>query len=415
MSQNNMYICAVTILMIWMFTMNYAIASDSENRKVEGVFYLDGSQVTVEIVDGKIDRIIRNEKSTTAGDKKVFIAPGFIDNQVNGYLSHSFVRDGLTVDQVRLITKAFWSKGITTYVPTLTTGSAAQLRTNFKIMHEAIQDPEIALSVPGFHLEGPYISPVEGYRGAHNEEWVRPPDWQEFMDLYRASGNHIIEVTVAPEMEGALSFIEKLRKMDIVVALGHHNGSAEQIQAAIDAGASIATHLGNGCANSIHRHNNPLWPQLADDRLTASLIVDGFHLTRDEVQVFYKVKGPDRTILISDLSSLAGMPPGEYERFGSTVVVHPNGMISLPSQNVLAAASFLITSGVENVMRFTGCTLGDAVHMASRNTARLLNLRDRGEIRVGMRADLVLFTLQDGHINIRNTFVAGKEVYRAAD
>jgi N-acetylglucosamine-6-phosphate deacetylase len=284
---------------------------------------------------------------------------------------------------------------------------------NFSIMKEAIADEEISLSVPGFHLEGPYISPVDGFRGAHPAEWVRPPDWNEFQSFYEASGKHIIEVSVAPELEGAIDFIRKLRELDIIVALAHHNGSVLQIKEAVDAGAVLSTHLGNGCANMIHRHNNPLWPQLADTRLTASLIVDGFHLTREEVQVFTRAKGAEGVIIVSDLSSLAGMPPGEYERFGRTVVVHPNGMIALPSQNVLAAASFLITRGVENMVRFTGCSLADAIHMATRNPARLMGLRDRGTITPGKRADLVLFSFEDGKINIIRTYVAGKLVYEA--
>ena len=384
-----------------------------DSMKIEGKFYFDDTPVSIEIHDGLIKRINRLEKTAETANAKIYIAPGFIDNQVNGYLSYSFTRPGLTVEQVRTITKGFWSKGITTYVPTLTTESKERLIENFGIMKEAIADEEISLSVPGFHLEGPYISPVDGFRGAHPAEWVRPPDWNEFQSFYEASGKHIIEVSVAPELEGAIDFIRKLRELDIIVALAHHNGSVLQIKEAVDAGAVLSTHLGNGCANMIHRHNNPLWPQLADTRLTASLIVDGFHLTREEVQVFTRAKGAEGVIIVSDLSSLAGMPPGEYERFGRTVVVHPNGMIALPSQNVLAAASFLITRGVENMVRFTGCSLADAIHMATRNPARLIGLRDRGTITPGKRADLVLFSFEDGKINIIRTYVAGKLVYEA--
>jgi N-acetylglucosamine-6-phosphate deacetylase len=391
------------------------LAAGDGTMKIEGIFYLDYQPVSVEIQDGKIERLTRLEKLTDLRNEKLFLAPGFIDNQVNGYLSYSFTRPELTVEKVRIVTKGFWQKGITTYVPTLTTESRERLLENFGILNEAIGDKEISLSVPGFHLEGPYISPVDGFRGAHPAEWVRPPDWEEFLALYQASGKHIIEVSVAPELAGAIDFIRRLRSLGIIVALAHHNGTAAQIKEAVDAGAVLSTHLGNGCANMIHRHDNPLWPQLADPRLTASLIVDGFHLTREEVRVFTKTKGPERTILVSDLSSLAGMPPGEYERFGSKVVVHPSGMITLPSQNVLAAASFLITKGVENMMAFTGCSLAEAVDMATRNPARLMALNDRGEIIPGKRADLVLFTLDNGKMDIKKTYLAGELVYDAED
>jgi N-acetylglucosamine-6-phosphate deacetylase len=383
------------LLLVWIFLTIASIHSlfaGDDSMKIEGKFYFDDTPVSIEVRDGMIERINRLEKTAEKANAKIYIAPGFIDNQVNGYLSYSFTRPGLTVEQVRTITKGFWSKGITTYVPTLTTESKERLIENFGVMKEAIADEEISQSVPGFHLEGPYISPVDGFRGAHPAEWVRPPDWR---------------------LEGAIDFIRKLRELDIIVALAHHNGSVLQIKEAVDAGAVLSTHLGNGCANMIHRHHNPLWPQLADTRLTASLIVDGFHLTREEVQVFTRAKGPERVIIVSDLSSLAGMPPGEYERFGRTVVVHPNGMIALPSQNVLAAASFLITRGVENMVRFTGCSLADAIHMATRNPARLMGFRDRGTITPGKRADLVLFSFEDGKINIIRTYVAGKLVYEA--
>jgi N-acetylglucosamine-6-phosphate deacetylase len=403
---------AVSILFIFILIAGFNISIAGDNSmEIEGNFYLDDSPVKIEVRNGLISKIIRIEHPADKSNKKLYIAPGFIDNQVNGYLSYSFIREGLTVDQVRTITKAFWKAGITTYLPTLVTSSRELLTQNFNILKDALRDPEIALSIPGFHLEGPYISPIDGYRGAHDQRWVRQPDWEEFMEWYRASGENIIEVALAPEIEGGLDFIAKLKEKNIVVALAHHNASAEIIKKAVDAGATLSTHLGNGCANMIHRHNNPLWPQLADDRLMASIIVDGFHLTPEEVRVFYKVKGPEKTILVSDLSSLAGMPPGEYERFGKTVVVHPNGMIALPSQNVLAAASFLITKGVGNIMRFTQCSLADAVHLATRNPARLIGLEDRGEIIPGKRADLVLFSLDDYEVKVKKTYLAGKLVY----
>ena len=399
------------LFMVMLITgLNNSMAGD-DTMSIDGIFYLDDTPVKIEIANGIIKRIIRKEKQEVPTASKIYVAPGLIDNQVNGYLSYAFAREGLTVDKVRIITKAFWKAGITTYLPTLVTSSREVLTQNFTILKNALDDPEIALSIPGFHLEGPYISPVDGFRGAHDPNWVRKPDWDEFMEWYNASGGNILEVALAPEIEGAIDFIAKLREKGIVVALAHHNASAEIIKKAVDAGATLSTHLGNGCANMIHRHHNPLWPQLADDRLMASIIVDGFHLTREEVQVFYKAKGPERTVLVSDLSSLAGMPPGEYEHFGETVVMHPNGMIALPSQNVLAAASFLITKGIENMMRFTQCSLAEALHLATRNPARLLGMRDRGEIIPGKRADLVLFSLNDYEMKIEKTYLAGKLVY----
>lgn len=385
---------------------------NEEIRVVEGLFYLDHQPIRIEIEDGKIQRIMRKESLSDPALAGVYVAPGLIDHQVNGYLSYAFVGEDLTLEQVQKITRTFWEKGITTYLPTLTSHSSDRLAKNFRLLSEIIKDDIVGASVPGFHLEGPYISPIDGFRGAHNAAYIKPPSWEEFSRWYEASGRNIIEVTVAPEIEGAIDFIARCRQLGITVALGHHNGTAEVIQQAVDAGASVSTHLGNGCANMIHRHDNPIWPQLAEDRLTASIIVDGFHLRPEEVQTFYKVKGPDRTILVSDVIRLAGLPPGRYEDFDQEVVVTPEGKVMMPAQNVLAGASFLITEGIKNVMAFTQCSLAEAIHMASRNPARLLGLDDRGEISPGKRADLVLFKIEeDGSLDIRQTLVRGEVVY----
>ncbi len=195
------------------------------------------------------------------------------------------------------------------------------------------------------------------------------------------------------------------------MAIGHTAALTDDINEAIEMGATVSTHLGNGCANTIHRHHNPLWPQLADDRLTASIIVDGFHLTREEVRTFFKTKGSENTVLVSDLTRLAGMPPGRYQDFGQELVMTEEGAIMLLSENVLAGASFLITRGIENVIKFTGCTLGEAIDMATRNPARLLNLHDRGEIAVGKRADLILFEFKNGLFEVTKTVVGGEVVF----
>jgi N-acetylglucosamine-6-phosphate deacetylase len=380
-------------------------------RVVEGMFYLDATPVSITIQDGVIQRVERKDALDDPAMMGVYVGPGLMDHQVNGLLGIGFATEDLTVEKVRRATRRLWEAGVTTYVPTFTTNSRELLERSFAVMAEALQDPEIAQSIPGLHLEGPYISPIDGYRGAHPEEWVRPPDWEEFMAFYRASGEHIIEVTVAPETEGALEFIRRCRKLGIVVAIGHHNASAEVIREAADAGATVSTHLGNGCANTINRHENPLWPQLAEDRLQASLIADGFHLRPEEVKVFHAVKGTERTLIVSDASRLAGMPPGEYERDGATVVVTPEGAVRLPSQNVLAGSASLLVKGVGNVMRFTGCSLAEAFQMTSRNPARLFGLRDRGEIEPGMRADLVFFKMVDGALEIQRTMVRGRTVF----
>jgi N-acetylglucosamine-6-phosphate deacetylase len=197
---------------------------------------------------------------------------------------------------------------------------------------------------------------------------------------------------------------------NIIVSIGHTNASAEQIKLAVDYGARLSTHLGNGCANLIDRHLNPLWPQLANDLLTPSIIADGHHLLPEEVQVFYKVKGPQNIILTSDVTHLIGMTPGKYLFMGSEVVFTDEGLIKNPVLNCLAGASMPLRTGVGNVMKFTGCTLGEAVNMASGNVARIYNLSDRGSLAPGKRADLILFELEGSNLVIKQTLVNGRNV-----
>jgi len=347
--------------------------------------------------------------ATEIDAKGKYIAPGLIDLQINGFVGVDFSDQDLTIDDLHKATKALWKVGVTTFLPTVITNDQKSLKKSFLILASALDDEEIGLSIPGFHLEGPYISPVQGYRGAHLEKYIRIPDWDEFSKLQKAAHNRISLITIAPEVNGAISFIRKCTETGVVVSLGHHNGSAEIIKQATDAGASMSTHLGNGCANTIDRHDNPLWPQLAEDRITATIIADGFHLNKAEVQCFYKMKGVENTILVSDALDLAGLPPGEYTR-GERIVLLTPDVVKFPAENCLAGAATPISTCVSNIMKFTDCSLGNAIQMATTNPARLLGLHDIGEIKQGKRADLILFAIEDNRIVIQKTIVAGKIV-----
>jgi len=379
--------------------------------------YLPDGQtfVRIHIHEGLIDRITPIQKVPTQGEK-TYIAPGLIDTQVNGYASVSFNDEGLTAEKIRKLTQALWREGVTTFFPTLITNPSALIIENLTILSETLKDqPDLAHSVPGFFLEGPYISPVDGFRGAHQKEWVRPPDWEEFKAFYEAADGKIMQIGLAPEIEGAMDFIKKCRELGVTVSLAHHNGSAAQIEEAVNLGAHVSTHLGNGCANMIPRHNNPLWPQLAEDRLTASIIADGHHLTKEELTVFYKVKGPDHIMLVSDATELAGMPPGTYQWNGKEVVMTEDGMLKLPVQNVLAGASFPVRTGIKNMVLLAGCSLEEAIRMATIIPANVYNLIDRGELNEGMSADLVLFTIENGEIIIQETILHGRVVYSKSE
>ena len=383
--------------------------SDAQER-IEGLSYLDSKPISVLIKGGKIVEIKKIAKLSNE-NKDVYIAPGLIDNQVNGFEGISFTGE-LTEAAVQKVTQALWRRGVTTYFPTIITNSNEVLLKNFSILSAAKKDDSNLGSIAGFHLEGPYISPEEGYRGTHPVKYVRPPDWNEFMQLYDASGKNIITVTVAPEQPGAMEFIKQCSAQGIIVAIGHHNASAKIIDQAVDNGARICTHLGNGMSNTINRHVNPLWPQLSNDNLMISIICDGFHLRPEEIRVFYKVKGPAKTIITSDVTEYAGMKPGIYKSLvGDSVELTSDGEVRNIQQHVLYGAASAIDKGVGHIMDVTGCSLGDAIRMASTNPANLYGLKDRGAIELGKRADIILFKIVDHKIEIQKTIVAGKQVY----
>ena len=395
---------SLTIFLI--FSM-YIPSFAQKNFTISGRLYTDHSPVSIQVQDGKIESIQRIPEEEAPN---VFIAPGLVEIQINGYYGTDFSGPDLTVDKIIKATQELWKAGVTTYFPTIISSDIELIKKNFAILAEAKKEASLLGAIAGFHLEGPYISPLPGFRGAHLEKYIKKPDWEEFQAIQQAADQQIKLITVAPELEGAIPFIQNCVQQGLVVSLGHHNGSVEDIERAVLAGARMVTHLGNGCANEIHRHHNPLWPQLSNDLLTPSLIVDGYHLTREEVRTFYKTKGPDHTILVSDALDLAGLPPGKYVRGERTLVLTPN-VVQLPKENVLAGAASPISKCVGVMMDYTQCSLKEAIQMASTNPAKMFQLSGRGQLIPGSRADLVLFKLNQSQLEIQKTYVMGQLVF----
>ena len=370
--------------------------------------YDTGKPVRIKFNDGLIVSV--DEIPMTEELIDIFVATGLIDNQINGYMGVDFSDPALSSIKIRLAVDAIRKDGVTSFFPTIITGSHDNLVRIFRNLARALQDDEeVRTSVAGFHLEGPYISPEAGYYGCHPAEFIRKPSWDEFMQYQDAASGNIRQVTVSPEIEGVMDFIGRCVRQEIIVSIGHTNASASQIMEAVDRGARLSTHLGNGCANLIDRHRNPIWPQLANDLLTPSIIADGHHLLPEEVRVFCKVKGPDNIILTSDVTHFMGMEPGNYVFMGSDIVLSADGLIKNPVLNCLAGASLPLKTGVGNVMRFTGCTLGEAVNLASRNVSAACRIAGRGTLETGMRADLILFRMEDFNMSIRKVIVNGRE------
>jgi N-acetylglucosamine-6-phosphate deacetylase len=382
----------------------------SNPKEVRGIHYGSGKPVAIGIRDGLITSVQRTGTDTD-DDLRLYIAPGLIDNQVNGYYGVDFSGYDLTAEKLKQATEKIWRDGVTTFIPAILTGSREKTLKNLTILSDLVDDEYFMNSIPGFHLEGPYLSSEPGFCGCHQPEYLRRPSWKEFMEYQEAARGNIIEITIAPELEGAIDFIKMCLEYGIIISIGHTNATADQISLAEDSGAVLSTHLGNGCANMIHRHLNPIWPQLASENLTASVIADGHHLLPEELKVFYRAKGEDNLILISDVTHLIGVEPGEYEYMGNKVLVNNDGLVMIPGLNCLAGASRPLKKGIETMILNAGCTLYQSFNFAGRNPAKVLGLSDRGTLEPGKRADLILFELIEGEVHIRKTFVRGEQVY----
>ena len=370
--------------------------------------------VEIFLEQGRIQRIIPARQVATvdgmAGSLPV-VAPGFVDLQINGYRGIEFNDPQLTIEKVRTVALDMDAGGCTSFLATCTTDSLDVLANSFAVIARACDElPEVAARIPGFHCEGPFISPIDGPRGAHPKQHVRVPSIESFQRLQDAAQGRIKILTLSPEYDEAIPVIREAADSGVLVAIGHTNASSDQIAAAVDAGARMSTHLGNGSHAIIKRHPNYIWDQLADDRLAASLIVDGHHLPPAVVKSLIRAKGTRRCILVSDVTSLGGMPAGRYATGLGDLEVLENGKLVIAGQrDILAGASLLLDTCVAQVMRFAGVSLATAVEMASTQPAELLGITNH-RLDAGCPANLVLFDLpgpETTRLTIRNVVNQG--------
>jgi N-acetylglucosamine-6-phosphate deacetylase len=348
-----------------------------------------------------------------------WIAPGFIDVQVNGYAGHDVNAAHPSADEVAAMVRALWTRGVTGVCPTVCTGSQADMVAQIRAVADACDaEPLVARSVVGIHVEGPYISAEDGPRGAHPLEHVRSPSLTEYASWQEAARGRIRIITLSPEHPEAIGYIEAITADGVVASIGHTAATSEQVRAAVAAGARFSTHLGNGAHALIARHPNYIWDQLADDRLMAGFIFDGQHLPPSVMKTVVRAKGIERTILVSDAIEIAGLAPGVYSSsIGGRVELAASGRVNLVGTPYLAGSSASLVECLGNAIRFAGLTVSDAVRLISANPARLLAVDGpggRGTVRAGMGADLTVFRVApDGQIIVERTVVGGQTVYEA--
>lgn len=301
--------------------------------------------------------------------------PGLFDLQVNGFGGVDFNAPDLTSDLVADALARMRSTGVTRCLPTLITSSLDEFSASARVIART-SDPAIA----GIHMEGPYLSPEDGARGAHRRECIRGASRDDFRRRQDAAEGRIVLVTLAPEVEGALRLIEHLAADGVRVAIGHTAATPEQIQDAVSAGATLSTHLGNGCAAMLPRHPNVIWEQLAADPLVASIIVDGHHLPPATVKSIVRAKGANRTILVTDAIAAAACDPGTYTIGGVETHLGADGRVSLTGTPYLAGSSLTLDRAIANTARFTGLALEEIVPMASTIPAQAIGAKPAGRV-----------------------------------
>jgi N-acetylglucosamine-6-phosphate deacetylase len=324
----------------------------------------------------------------------LYLAPGFIDLQVNGFTGVDYNHPGTSHEEIARSLRAQFATGVTRLYPTVITGAPEDMLACLRNLSAAREGVAEGAAMDGFHVEGPHISPEDGPRGAHPRQWVRPPDLDEFHRWQDAARGRIRIVTLSPEWPAAPEYIERVVAEGVVASLGHTQATGAQIADAVAAGATLSTHLGNGAHQMLRRHPNYIWEQLAEDRLMAGFIADGIHLGAAFLKSAIRAKTADRSVLVTDAATPAGAAPGRYFLADQAVDLTGDGRVVLAGTDRLAGSALHMHHGVENLMRLAGLPLADAVRMATVNAARAGKVPGRaGGLAAGERADVVQFRL----------------------
>jgi N-acetylglucosamine-6-phosphate deacetylase len=328
-------------------------------------------------------------------------APGFIDLQVNGFAGVDFNSPDALHAEIERAIRAMFSTGVTRFFPTVITGAPDAMLAALGNLAAARGLLDDGLAMEAFHVEGPHISSDDGPRGAHSREWVRPPDFDEFLRWQDAAQGHVRLVTLAPEWPGAARYIEQITQAGVVASIGHTRATREQIRDAVSAGATLSTHLGNG-AGSKTRSEDFITQQLAENRLAASFIVDRHHLPEEFLRRALAAKGIERSVLITDAVAPAMCPPGPYMLGGVAVELREDDRVTLRGGDRLAGSSLRMDQAIGNVIARAGVSLEDAVTMATTNPAR------GGRV---ANSDSVRFDFVEGRVQILETRFNGRVVF----
>ena len=345
----------------------------------------------VVIEDGNITSIATRKSAAEPTDARVLdfpgatLAPAFFDVHIHGAAGHDVME--ATPPALDAVSRFLAARGTGTYLATTVTAPLDATLRSLAALAQIISKPAVpGRARPlGIHLEGPFLSHKK--RGVQPAEHLLAPDIGTFDRMYDAAEGHARLMTIAPELPGAAALAEHATKRGVRVSVGHSNATAAETLAAIEAGAVGATHTFNAMRALDHREPGILGIVLTSDQLYSELICDGVHTTPEIVRLWWKAKGPERAILVTDAMSAAGMPDGEYQLGGFAVQVD-NGRAM--ARGVLAGSVLTLDRALKNFVAFTGASVNQGLRLLTANPAAMIGFREQtGSLAVGQRADLV--------------------------
>lgn len=336
-----------------------------------------GPLLDLRLRDGRVQGVAPSAKGRPdLGGESAVLCPPLLDIQVNGANGVDLQDPKLDADGLRRITQFLAARGVGRWIPTIVTTLPEAMEHACRVIAAAAAgDRSLARAIAGIHIEGPFISPVDGPRGAHPLEHVCLPEWKLMQRLLMAAEGRVRYVTLAPELPGAPALIRRVVAQGVRVSLGHHHANGAMVHAAVEAGATMCTHLGNGVATQLQRHANPLWPQLDEEALFASLIADGHHLPSEVLRVIVRAKGAKKIVLVSDCTRLAGMKHGRYDSFGQAVELGKDGAIRIPGTQMLAGSAATLDACMERAVAAGALSWPQAIESATRIPAQVLGLK----------------------------------------
>ncbi len=356
------------------------------------------AEATILISDARIASVTRGIDQRADHRVDGWIAPGSIDLQINGAFGFDFTTDATSVADVA---GRLPSTGVTAFLPTIITSPLETYLRLLKDLEHAASNARGA-QILGVQLEGPYLSRKR--KGAHNPDYFRAPQVDE---LEAWAGSPLVRIaTLAPEQPGALDVIRRLCVRGIVASAGHSDATYAQAIAGFQAGVTWGTHLFNAMSPFTHREPGLVGALLSSD-IPCGLIVDGVHAHPAAVRTAFRAKGARGISLVTDAMAAMGMGPGRYKLGDRDVLVDASS--ARLDDGTLAGSILQMDGAIRHVIDYTGCSLADAITMASATPARVIGIDHKGSIKPGYDADLVVL---DKSLHVEMTIARGEIVYR---